>query len=121
MKTKNTEFKQVVSIWAIPKSSYLIEQNPDNDHFYFEVRTDSCWQSGAVNVHSEEISITVPAGIDITCKAVETLEKAKEEIMSRAREEAAEITNQINKLMLIEHDIVEEEWEQHPLNESGVL
>ena len=102
MKTKKTEFKQKVGIWAIPKSSYQIEQNPDDEPFDFQVRTDKPWINGAVQVHEEEISMTVPEGIDITMKAIETLNAAKVELQASLNSQIAEINGQISNLLRLE-------------------
>jgi len=112
MKTKNTTFTQTVGVWAIPKSSYQIEQNPDAEPFDFQVQTGMAWQNGAVKVHEEPITITVPEGINLTAKAIETLELAKAELYGSLKEQIKEIDNQIRTLSLLEHITPEEEFEK---------
>lgn len=122
MKTKKTEFKQNVAIWAIPKTSYQIESNPGDEPFYFEVMTNSAWQQGAVKVHDEEISITVPEGIDITRKAIETLNAAKVELQATLNQQVSELNDQINALLQLEYvkeDVIESEnWDSDPFHDA---
>jgi antitoxin component HigA of HigAB toxin-antitoxin module len=107
MKTKNTQLTQKLAIWAIPKSSYQIErdrkENPDADAFEFRVLTNSPWESGAVNVFEKEVTIEVPDGIDLTQRAIETLTKAKQDLLANVNHQIEEINKQIANLTLIEH------------------
>lgn len=112
MKTKKTEFNQTVGVWAIPKTSFEIEQSPKAEPFYFQVQTNSPWQNGAVKVHEENITITVPEGIDLTAKAIETLELAKAELYGSLKQQVADIDSQIKALTMIEHIAPEEEFRE---------
>lgn len=104
MKTKNTVIKQKLNIWAIPQTPYTMENVPDAPPFYFEVRTEMCWHTGAVNVHEVEFSTEIPEGIDLTAKAVETLKEAKRKVQAEAHREIADIDKMIENLMYLEHN-----------------
>ena len=104
MRTKETPFTQKLNVWAVPRGVYEIEQNPNIDPFKFSVSTDnSNWETGAVNVYSTEVTITVPAGIDLTQKAVETLEEALKQREADHYLTMQNIRQQISNLLLLTH------------------
>jgi len=103
MKTQNTKLTQTVKVWAVPRSSYAMEQNPNSPPFEFRIRTDSPWENGAVNVFEKEITIEVPDGIDLTERAIATLREAKLAVLADAERRIVEIDTQISNLTLIEH------------------
>lgn len=107
MKTKNTQLTQKLSVWAIPKSAYTIEKererNPNSEPFEFKVCTNFPWESGAVNVFEKEVTIEVPDGIDLTQRAIETLTKAKQDLLANVNYQIDEINKQIANLTLLEY------------------
>ena len=104
MKTKKTVIKQKLNIWAIPQGTYTMENDPDAPPFYFEVKTDMCWNTGAVNIHEVEFSAELPEGIDLTAKAIETLKEAKRKVQAEAHRDIADIEKMIDNLIYLEHD-----------------
>ena len=103
MKTEATTLKQQLQVWAIPQSAYHIEEYPDEPPFYYEVRQSQSWSTGAVLVMEQEFEMTIPAGIDLTEKAIETLGKAAEEVQRDADANIESINSMISKLLMLEH------------------
>ena len=107
MKTKRTEVVQKMAIWAIPKSDYEIEESaPGEMPFKYQIMTSggSPWQDGSVKVHEKEITMYVPAGLDLLEKAVETLKEQIKETRAEAQSKIYKYEAQINNLLLIEWD-----------------
>lgn len=103
MKTKETMMRQKLDVWAIPLTPYERDLMPDREPFHFQVRTDACWHTGAVKVHQAEVDITVPGGIDIAAKAIDTLNEAKKKLKAETAASVAEIDKMIEGLLCIEH------------------
>lgn len=100
--TKATRVEGVVSIWAVPKAEYQITVD-EPELFYYEIRTDKPWQSGAVQVLEDNVSMMVPAGIDLRKQAVDTLREAKQEVMRNATEALEALDKKIETMLCIEH------------------
>lgn len=103
MKTKKTSICQELFVWAIPYPESYLEENHESEKFYYEIRTTGCWADGAVNVMTIPFSAEIPEGIDLTEKAIKTLEDAKLNIMADYTKRISEIDNLINSLTFIEH------------------
>lgn len=101
MKTKNTKFKQKLKVWAIP-NAYHDPNDKNSAAFSYEVSSGVRWETGAIMVHEEEFEITVPAGIDLTAMAIETLKSAKEKLMAEYYKSRSEIDEQISNLLALE-------------------
>lgn len=107
MKTKRTEVVQKMSIWAIPKSDYEIDESkPGEMPFNYKIMTtmNTPWQDGSVKVHEAEMVMYVPAGLDLLEKAVETLKEQIKETRAEAQSKIHKYEEQINNLMLLEWD-----------------
>ena len=107
MKTKRTEVVQKMAIWAIPKSDYEIEESPNEMPFNYKIMTGPCstpWQDGSVKVHEADMTMYVPAGLDLLEKAVETLKDQIKETRAEAQSKIVKYEAQINNLLLIEWD-----------------
>lgn len=102
MKTEVTTLKQVLQVWAIPVSEWRRKEYPDEPRFTYAVRTDKAWAEGAVKIHEAEVSIVIPAGIDITRAAIETLREAQREVRSEADAKVNALNEKINDLLMIE-------------------
>jgi hypothetical protein len=103
MITKQTNLEQTLQIWAMPQSKWHIEHHPDDDPFYFEVRTDKPWAKGAVMVCEQTVILTVPKGVDITRAAINTLEDAIKETRAEAEKQVMELKEQITTLLMLTH------------------
>lgn len=102
MKTEVTTLKQLLQVWAIPESEWRRKNYPEEPAFKYEVKTDKPWNEGAVKVHEAEVSIVIPAGIDITKAAIETLREAQKEVRAVADAKVNELNEKINDLLMIE-------------------
>ena len=105
MKTVETKVTKVIKVWAIPHSAYWRENHPSSIPFDFEVRTSKAWDDGAVLVHEEEITLTVPAGIDLLSATISTMEEAIRNIKKDAAEKVDGLQKQINDLLLLTYDV----------------
>ena len=103
MKTETTTLTQVLQVWAIPVSAWMRKQYPDKPHFNYEVKTNKPWDEGAVKVHEAEVKIVIPAGIDITKAAIETLREAQKEVRIEADTKINELNERINDLLMLEY------------------
>jgi hypothetical protein len=105
MKIEKQSHTQTVSLWAIPKSAYDLKYDREIDTnapaFRLAIRTDRPWAEGAVMVLEQEVTMEVPEGIDITVKAVETLQEAKAEIIADTARKLKELDEQIQNLLCI--------------------
>jgi hypothetical protein len=95
--TKLTPITRLIKIWAIPKPF----PEPGEEPFTFEVRTDRPWGTGAVMIHEEEITLEIPAGINLVAKAVETLEHAKREKTDEYIRDLKDLDKRIDDLKLL--------------------
>jgi len=97
--TKLTPITRTIKIWAIPKSF----PEPGEEPFTFEVRTDRPWATGAVMIHEEDVTLIIPAGINLIAKAVETLEQAKREKTDDYVRDLKDLDRRIDDLKLLTH------------------
>jgi len=101
--TAETVVRQDIFIWAIPQSAWYIEEHPDECPYTFEVRTDKPWEKGAVKVYEQELELVVPAGINVTEKAIETFKEAQREVQLEADEKINNLEDRIKALLQITH------------------
>ena len=106
MKTKLTEVKGQVYIWAKPLSQYdydrAQEEGVNPEPFTYELSTQNyMFGDGNVNVTSEEVMLVLPAGINLIAKAIETLEDAKSKAHTELNDRLRELDAQIEKLQFI--------------------
>tara|TARA_R110002153_G_scaffold24492_3_gene78138 strand:- start:592 stop:939 length:348 start_codon:yes stop_codon:yes gene_type:complete len=94
---------QTLAVWAIPQSEWHIATYPEDGHFYYAVRTNKPWESGAIQVCEEVCGFTVPAGIDLATAAVETYKAAIEEKNAQHHIEITELKNKIDSLLVLEY------------------
>lgn len=90
-----------VRVWARPRKYY----DPDGlEPFVYELRTDTCYAEGAVDVTGPvEISIPVPAGVNLVERAVLTLNEKKDLALKEYLKTCEELNKQIERLTLITH------------------
>jgi hypothetical protein len=103
MKTERTQVTNNLQVWAIPRSAWHMEQYPKDLPFSYEILRGSPYTNGSVLVHEEEITMLVPAGIDLVERAVLTLKDQMDLIQKDADERIQEIQEQINSMLLISH------------------
>jgi hypothetical protein len=108
MKTEATKVTNTLQIWAIPQSDYYIEEHPGEIPFRYEIRTHKPYQDGSVMVHETEVSLLVPAGIDLLKAAIETLQSEIKTTRAEAEKRCQELEKQVHNLLLLEHKPTEE-------------
>ena len=101
--TEETPVTETVQLWAVPHSSWHRENYPDDNPFYFSMRTDEPYGDGNILLDEQEVTLTVPAGIDFREKAIETLENEVQKVRREAKERCEALHEQINKLLLLAH------------------
>ena len=52
--TKEESVTDMVGIWAIPRSQYYMEENPNAVPFRYELSTGRNWTTGAVKVYERK-------------------------------------------------------------------
>ena len=108
MKTKQEAIKGSVQIWAMPRTEWEIKQLVEGGEaeplpFSYQIRTQSPWTDGAVNLHEAEVTVMLPPGIDLLKKAIDTLEEA---MMAKTRAHNKDMTvlkKKRDALLMIEH------------------
>lgn len=105
MKTVTTHVKGTVEVWAIPTTNWerkqQEEQGKEPEFFKFQVLQGKPYYNGAVKVKEYDVTLTVPAGIDLLARAVATLEEERTRVLGEAQKRATEIQEEINKLLLL--------------------
>lgn len=101
MKTVDELVEGKMQVWAIP-DKYPDEGEPP---FRYVVRDNigSPYQDGAVMVKEQDVTIRVPAGIDLLEKAIETLKGEIKTTRADAEVRVNNLQEQINNLLLLEH------------------
>lgn len=90
-----------VDIWAIPRSEWAPKDNPP---FSYALYTGTVpYQDGAVKVHSYDVTLEVPAGINLLQAAMDTLEDAKVKARETYMEQIRKLDQQIKNLQMITH------------------
>lgn len=101
MLTKQTDVVGQISIWAVPKSN----PEPGEEPFEYELYSEyaSPWKQGAVKVNTLAVTLTVPAGLNLIQKAVETLKEAQDELRKECVEKVEKLEDRIKELALLTH------------------
>jgi hypothetical protein len=95
-----------IDIWAVPRSQYADKNDPP---WHYELRAGSrCWTTGAVLVNTVPVTLTVPAGLNLVSKAIETLKKEKAEKYDSYLKEIADLDQQIEQLQMLTYQPEEE-------------
>ena len=115
MLTKNEPVVGEVQIWAVPRSKYYMNENPTASPFEYQLHTRDPWTTGAVRVCTHEVTLQVPAGINLLAAAVETLEAKIKEAEATFIRTKLELQEQINNLLMLSYSPA------NPTVEDGVL
>ena len=103
MKTTNEVVAGNIDVWAVPTSVWEQEELGMGVFKYrLKGDCDRCWDDGAVKVHTQEIVVTVPDGIDLRERAVATLTEEQERIERECKERVANLEKQIRALLCLE-------------------
>lgn len=109
MLTKNESVVGEVQIWAVPRSKYYMEQHPSESPFEYQLHTRDPWTTGAVRVCAHEVTLQVPAGVNLLAAAVETLEAKIKEAEATYLRTKLELQEQINNLLMLSHSPAQRE------------
>lgn len=102
--TIETTVEQTLSVWAVPHSHYRMAENPEECPYSFEVKTGGHhWEDGAVKVWEQCMEFTVPAGINVTEKAIETFKEAQRQLQLDADEKINNLEERIKGLLQLTH------------------
>jgi hypothetical protein len=98
IKTIEQELSCTLYIWATPKWNPLANEFP----FDFEVRdSGGHWDDKAIRVSHQLVTVTLPGGIDLYSKALETLDVKERRAMDEYAHKMAIIAEERQQLMLI--------------------
>lgn len=100
MITRLTKVTGIATIWAVPTSEWERKNDPDIGMFRYEVAQYQ-YQTGAVKVRECEVTLTVPAGINLLERAIATLEEERTRVLGEAQKKAMELEQEIKKLLLL--------------------
>lgn len=123
MITKHTKVNGTASVWAVPTSEYERKNDPSVGMFRYEI-TERAWATGAVKVKEYDITLQVPAGINLLERAIATLEEERTRVLGEAQKKAMELEKEIQKLLLLggpsntsegELILANEEVPEHPV------
>jgi hypothetical protein len=93
--SKAEDVTGTVQIWAVPRNHWEDTGPP------FTYRLGESYRVGEVMVCEHEITLAVPAGINLIGKAVETLENKRKAAFEKYCELAKELQEKINYLLLL--------------------
>jgi hypothetical protein len=96
--TRAGEVTGEVGIWAVPRRDY---EDDDAPPFRYVLRTGHCYESGAVKVTEHEVTLAVPAGINLVARAIKTLEDERAEALKRYLDVCNEVQAKTQKLLLL--------------------
>ena len=105
-KTTKTPVTGEIEIWAVPKTNWEMEQETieGDAHpipFKFKLSTGKLWTDGAVKLHTQDISVVCPGGIDLLSSALATLREEKEEERRTFEKRIAELDMKIQALAML--------------------
>ena len=77
----------------------------DGGPFKYEITNSGSyhWKSGAVCVYEQDVTVDVPAGIDLISKAFDTLNAAKVQAQVDYNQRIMDIDKQIHQLLMLTH------------------
>jgi hypothetical protein len=112
-RTEEMVVKGEIGIWAFPKNQYRVEAEAKDFYdgdvrkvhpFRFELRTGHVWEEGAVKLHETDVSVMLPANIDLLAQAVETLRETKRQEQRQFDERMEQLEKQIRSLSMLEYN-----------------
>lgn len=101
--TEGQTVSREMHLYAKPRRPY---QSPDDPPWTYEIYTfGPKFHSPAEDVYigKVQVSFAVPHGVDLLTCCVDNLRQKQDEIMGHARREVSQIEDQINSMLLLEH------------------
>lgn len=90
-----------IEIWAIPRYQWADKSEPPFSYHLYAGTTP--YQEGAVKVSTQEVTLSVPAGINLLQAALDTLEDAKVRAREAYMEKVRSLDVQIQNLRQLTH------------------
>jgi mRNA-degrading endonuclease HigB of HigAB toxin-antitoxin module len=92
-----------VGIWAVPTKEY---NNGDwqNTGFQYQLHTGNPYVTGSVKVGEQQVTLQVPSGVNLLQAAIETVQKAKKDLLASYLDSEAELNKQISDLQQLGYD-----------------
>ncbi len=97
--TKEARVEGEVSIWATPK--YNPEAGEDPFDYALFAGDHKPWREGAVMVTTQTMAMTLPSGLNLIQKTIETLREAQSEVRTDAETKVADLEKRIGELALL--------------------
>lgn len=94
MYTKEEQVTGEVEIWAVPRQGWDSKDAPP-----FKYQIGRSYYTGEVKVVTHQVTLDVPAGVNLYLAAMETLEAAKAEAFKEYQNKAAAIDEQIKAML----------------------
>ena len=94
-----------LAIWAVPKSKWVMEDDPSQFPFNYEVFAGDRkpYADGSVKVETTTHRMMITAGIDLLFQAVDTLEQAKKDAYEDYLRIAKTLDDKLSTLRLLSH------------------
>lgn len=119
MKTTKQEITRTVYVYAEAKSNWELENLTANELPYkFQVKGYDFGDEQSVRIMEQEITVSIPAGIDLTTACIENLKEKIDAIEAEAEEEVDNLKQRILALARIEYHPDPDELETTP-NDDG--
>lgn len=103
--TKKETLEQHVGLWAIPKSSDCME--PGEFPFRYEIygvgTHPTHWRDAAIFLGTHHIFATIPEGVDLYAKCLETLDHQAKDAMATYSQRMQEIDRRRESLLMLAH------------------
>ena len=104
MKTEAETIERTVYVFAEAKTKHQLDNlAPGELPFEYKVKQYDYGDESSVRVHEQEISVHIPAGIDLTLECVRNLEEKIICVQKDADAEIADLRQRIKALALIEY------------------
>ena len=105
-KTRETTVTGEIEVWAVPKTSWEMEQEVAEGEEYpipfkFKLSTGKLWTDGAIKLHTQDISVVCPGGIDLLASALATLREEKEVERRAFEKRIVELDQKIQSLAML--------------------
>lgn len=105
MKTERTEITRDVYVFVVPKSDWEINSlEPGELPYRYEVKSYDYGSESSVRIHKCPVTVTIPAGIDITMECISNLREQISEIRKKADTDIENLEERIRRLALLEYN-----------------
>jgi hypothetical protein len=103
MTTTQRDVASEVSVWAIPEKDWVDGEWKMTGKWEYSLQTGSVYTKGAVKLYTQKVTLTVPEGIDMLNKAIDTIREEITSIRAETHKEIAELEATITQLLMLTH------------------